>query len=637
MMSLFRNRAAQWYSGANGLFSSVAQVIFIRELFAVFSGNEFLLSLGLSIWLLAGAAGNRISRYIIPLKMSWLFLFYLLSCIGGILIIRVIPRFVLPGELQSPLFITAVILVAIVPCALLTGALFGVLARFCEGKFLYRWENAGTIAGLILVSWTVYYAVNHLVIILLAAICLLPALWKDRIVFGLAALSLLIFVLIEPHSNKWKYGGEDFSVFYGREGEIAVDNERNVVLLNKQVYRMGYPNPSIEQSVHVPLSIRSADRILLIHDNGHSAEIRKYNLSELVCIESEPLLADSGCVCQTPERLSRKNPFDIVLLGCDLPENMAMSRLFTEEFFYRMKEMMTDSGLFSFTLSLNSNYLDEYEEKMKSLMVSTLSQVFGVVKVFPGEGWTFVASDIPFEFATVCKVPTGYYSDFILASVSPEEIVSANQNLVKSDVNKVAHPLILRFTLERYLDKFNVSISAIILIAITLLIISILLFLRGNELFSIGTTGFCTGSYTIIIMMLYQALFGTLYSRVSLLMIALSVGFVIGTCIKKFPVPDLIVGIYVVMTLFFLTVFKNPPEILFFGLNSVMGIICGAQMISCKDISWVKRNAADLVGGVAGIGLTATLILPGSGLTGAITIMTIVKAVSLMTCFRFSR
>jgi len=299
--------------------------------------------------------------------------------------------------------------------------------------------------------------------------------------------------------------------------------------------------------------------------------------------------------------------------------------------------MMTDSGLFSFTLSLNSNYLDKYEKKLKDLLIATLQQTFSVVKVFPGEGLTFVASDIPFEFATVCKVPASYFTDFILPSVSHEEIVSANQNTVKAGINKVAHPLILKITLERYLDKFNVSTTVILLLAFVLLIISILFFMRGGTLFSIGTTGFCAGSYTIIVMMIYQSQYGTLYSRVSLLMIALSVGFVIGTYIKKFPIPDIMVGLYVVLSLFFLTMFRNPPEILFYALNSMMGVIGGAQIINCKSVSWVKLNAADLVGGVAGMGLTATLILPGFGLAGAVTVMAIVKAASLITYFCFSR
>jgi hypothetical protein len=69
----------------------------------------------------------------------------------------------------------------------------------------------------------------------------------------------------------------------------------------------------------------------------------------------------------------------------------------------------------------------------------------------------------------------------------------------------------------------------------------------------------------------------------------------------------------------------------------MMGVIGGAQIINCKSVSWVKLNAADLVGGVAGMGLTATLILPGFGLAGAVTVMAIVKAASLITYFCFSR
>ena len=455
-----------------------------------------------------------------------------------------------------------------------------MFAHSYQGKLLYRWDNARTIAGLILVSWAIYHTATHLFILLSAAVCLLPALWKNRATFGLAALFLLIFMLVEPQSNKWKYGGNNFSVVYGREGEIAVDNESKMVLLNKRVYRMGYPYPSIEQSVHVPLSIRKANSVLLIHDNGHSAEVRKYNPSELVCIESEPLLADSGCICQTPERLLHKNLFDVVLLGSDIPENMAMSRLFTEDFFYRIKGMMTDSGLFSFTLSLNSNYLDKHEKKLKDLMIATLLQAFRVVKVFPGEGWTFVASDTPFEFATECKVPTGYFNDFILASVSSDKILSANQNPVKAGVNKAAHPLILKFTLERYLDQFKISISVMILSAFGLLIISVLIFYAGDAFDR--NQSFFSGSYTIIIMMIYQSLFGTLYLRCTIDDCVIGGKLCNRTLIKRLSQSGYSCGCLCGIIFLLLFVSKNPPEILLFVF--VMGLP-EAQIVSCA-ISW---------------------------------------------------
>ncbi len=626
-------KTGQWYSAANGLFSSVAQIIIIRELFAVFSGNEFLLSISLSVWLLSSALGNRISPAFLKIKLPWLIFLYLLSSVGAIFVIRAMPGFLFPGELYSPVLITGVVVLAEVPCSLLAGTLFGVLASNNYGKLLYRWDNAGTIAGLTLISCAIYYNTTHLLIILLSAAFLLPALWKKRFIFSLAIASLLIFLLIEPQSNIWKYKGRVSSVIYGREGEIAIDNDRNVILLNNRVYRTGYPLPFIEQAVHVPLSIRGADRILLIHDNGHSTEIRKYNPSELVCLESEPVLADTGCICQTPERLPIRSPFDAVLVGCDVPENIAMSRLFTDGFFYRVKEMMTDSGLFSFTLSLNSNYLNTHEKKLKDLMAATLSRTFRFVKVFPAEGWTFVASDIPFEFPTECKVPNSYFNDFILPAVTPEKIISANLNIMNAGINKVAHPLILKFTLESYLEKFNISIPVTISVAVILIVTALLVFLRRSVLFSVGTTGFCAGAYTIVIMMMYQSMYGTLYSRISLLMISLNAGFVIGTFLKKLPHTDIIVGFYTVFSLFFLIVFRNPPEMLFYLFNCVMGAIASAQIINSRDVSWRKLNAADLVGGVVGMGLTAIFILPGFGLKGVIITMAIVKAVSLIGHF----
>jgi hypothetical protein len=55
---------------------------------------------------------------------------------------------------------------------------------------------------------------------------------------------------------------EIISLLFMERGEIAVDNESKMVLLNNAGIRMGYPYPSIEQSVHVPLSIRKANSVI---------------------------------------------------------------------------------------------------------------------------------------------------------------------------------------------------------------------------------------------------------------------------------------------------------------------------------------------------------------------------------------
>lgn len=606
-------------------------MIFIRELFAVFSGNELILSISLAIWLLACASGSRFSRKFVSFRLPWLTFFYLFSCLAGIIIIRVIPRLLLPGELSSPIRIIAVILVAEIPCSFIAGVLFGVLAEKFDGRLLFRWENTGNLAGLVLLSLAFSNNVSHLLIVFTSSCFLLPVILENRRIFCIAISCLLAFIVIDSVSNKWKYNRSISFIIYGREGEVAIDRTNDLILLNNQVYRTGFSNPLTEQSVHIPLSIGKTDRILLIHDNGHSAEIRKYHPSKLVCLESEPALADSGCICQTPERLSRNDTFDIVLLGCDVPENIAMNRMFTDAFFHRVKYMMTDSGLFSFTLNLNSNYLDVHERKLKDLFVTTLLQVFKFVKIFPGQGWTFVASDIPLEFVHTCNVATDYYKDFILTSVRPEEIIAANQNVMNSGVNKVTHPLAIKYALERYLDKFHIEIHLIIYLAVLILAAVMLSFLRKGPFFSIGTTGFCTGSYNIVIMMLYQSVFGTLYSRVSLLMVAISAGFVVGTCLKKLPQSDIIVGLYAVFSLFFLSVLKNPPEVFFFIGNMVMGILAAAQITSYREFSWAQLNAADLAGGVAGMGLVGIIILPSFGLWGVISLMAMVKAVSFIT------
>lgn len=634
----FRIQKAGLCSGANGLFSSIAQIIFIRELLTVFSGNELFLGMGISIWLLAGAAGNRFFKSFETIKLPWLSLISLFSCIGGILLVRTIHLFVLPGELLTPIIAVPVLILAEAPVSFFSGVVFGVLADSYCGKSVYRYDNAGNLIGLLLVTSAIYLNISHLCIMSLGVCFLLPLMWRNSGIICISLSLIFLFIIFEPMSIKWKYSGNISSVIQGRGGEIAVDRKNDLIFLNNSIYRSGGSVPYIEQAVHVPLSIRNAKKVLLIHNNGQLNEIKKYE-TEIHCIESEPALADSSCSCRISEVMFRNKPFDAVLLGCDIPENIASNRLFTDEFFHEVKGMLADSGLFSFTLSLNNNYLNANELKLKDLLCSTLSRSFNYVKIFPGEVYTFTASDIPFEFPTVCNVATTYFSDYILAGMSSDEIENANRPFKRVGENTAAHPMVLRFSLERYLNKFQIPAPVFISVIVLLLISVFLLFFRTAPLLSIGTTGFGTGSYTMALMMLYQAAYGNLYSKVSLLMISLTAGFVIGSFFKKRQPSDVIIGLYSAISLLVLLSFRDTPEILYFLFNAGMGILGGAQIIHFKENSWAELSSADLAGGVAGISLTSIAILPYFGVNGVVILLGAAKMVAAFsgTFFKCSR
>lgn len=618
-------KKADLFSLINGLFSSAAQVIFLRELFAVFSGNELYLGLSLSVWMLAGAIGNLISSKFTENKTSRLAFLSIFTFLCGITLIRAVPLLSLSGEIISAMLMLPVLFVCIAPCSVFTGAVFGSLVSFNNGKIIYRFDNAGNLAGLILISIAVYFNIDHLYIIIPATLVMLPVLQRKWILLTVTAICLVSFILINPMAVRWKYSSDVSSVIYGREGEIAIDKNNKTAFLNNRVYKSADFPARTEQAVHLPLSLRNAKKVLLVNNNGHASEIRKYEKTELTCIENEPLIADSGCSCQQPEKIQHKKYFDAVILGNGVPENIGSSRLFTIEFYRIIKETMSDSGVFSFTLGLNTSFLNAHEKKLKDLLVSTLLHAFKHVQIFRGEGWTFVASDSPFDLSYQCTVQNSYYTDYILPELSLEKIEELNEIQKSGRINSIMKPTVLRYSLEMFLEKFKVPFLAIIAFSFLLVAVIFPVFFRSASQLSIGTTGFCTGLYTMAIMMLYQSVYGTLYSKISVLMVALSSGFVIGSFVKNVKISDLLIGSYAVLTLVYLAICRHPYEITYFLFNIGMGILAGAQMVNSKENAWSRLNASDLAGGVGGVGIASMVIVPVWGISGILIIIGFVK------------
>jgi hypothetical protein len=131
----------------------------------------------------------------------------------------------------------------------------------------------------------------------------------------------------------------------------------------------------------------------------------------------------------------------------------------------------------------------------------------------------------------------------------------------------------------------------------------------------VGTSGFAAGVYSVALMLLYQFSHGTLYSRIAVLMIALTIGFVLGSRMKRFPFSDGAIGLYAAVTLIVLVTVPFPPLALFCVFHAGIGFLSGAQFVTRRGTSWGGLYAADLAGGVFGMALCSTLLIPSFGVT----------------------
>jgi spermidine synthase len=115
-------------------------------------------------------------------------------------------------------------------------------------------------------------------------------------------------------------------------------------------------------------------------------------------------------------------------------------------------------------------------------------------------------------------------------------------------------------------------------------------------------------------MILYQSLYGNLYSEIALLLLALYAGFVSGSRIRRLPHSDLWLGVYALATFFLLTLVSHPPVILFVMCHMGIGILGAGQFVVQEKTSPSMLYAADLLGGVFGMALSSTVLIPVLGI-----------------------
>jgi hypothetical protein len=207
-------------------------------------------------------------------------------------------------------------------------------------------------------------------------------------------------------------------------------------------------------------------------------------------------------------------------------------------------------------------------------------------------------------------VPTEYLSSYILPSITDERIESVNKYTDTRLINKTTKPIALYFALQNWMDTFGFSIIIPAVIFIFVLFLSILIIPRRLSAISVATSGFTTGIYSVGIMLLYQATFGSLYGEITLLIFALTLGFVAGSKIPLFPHSDLIIGLYTLGSFFLLIFLSHPPAPLFFICHFGIGILSSAQFTTRKKVSFGLLNTADLLGGVFGMFLSSTVLFP---------------------------
>jgi len=442
-----------------GMFSLLAQVILIREIFVVFYGSELNIGLVLAAWLLwvgiGSLAGTKIPESL-RAASGRTFLLPLLQTVTAlalpvtILLVRSLRLWApaAPGEFL-PFRTTALLTVGLLAAiGLLFGLWFTLAASLpSEGRTgpgrTYAWEAVGGLAGGALFSFFLAERTDglHLAFILasfLAAASLAMASGlrlgssKPRLAATLFLVTAPLLALLHPsplerwrlQTQAWRWPDmEMVDSRDSRHGNLALlrlgDQQ---TLFENGVPGYSFPDPlATLESVHLPLLAAPVrGRVLLVGGGigGGIGEILRHPVRSLDYLELDPE-AVSIVLPHLPPHLEpplrdrrvrllyqdgrswlrgRREPYDVILLNLPEPSTAMINRFYTREFFELARENLSPSGILALSLSASPNYYGKALQLRNGSIYQTLRSVFPAVIALPAGKTLLLATSAPGGF-----------------------------------------------------------------------------------------------------------------------------------------------------------------------------------------------------------------------------------------------
>ena len=342
---------------------------------------------------------------------------------------------------------------------------------------------------------------------------------------------------------------------------------------------------SIEELVHFTMLARLNPKNVLLLSGGAGGvikEILKYPIEKLTYTELDPqlikLIQDFPTDLTKSELADRRleikyidarrflylskssitgTKFDVVMLNLPMPSTLQLNRFYSQEFFQSVKSILSEDGIFSFSLPGSLSYLNQPLRNLNGSVLNTLEDIFSV-QVIPGDFNLYIASNKKFSLS-----PEGFlkqlaqkniqtkllnkfhleyrlhprWLDWFYDSISDYTKVRKNFDLSPSATfysiaywNTIFSPHLEKFF--TILDKLNFKS-----LLIYLLIFGVGLFAlnalvpklrKASIAFAILTTGFVGMSFDLIIIYAYQSFYGFVFSHLALLVTAFMAGLTLG-------------------------------------------------------------------------------------------------------------
>jgi spermidine synthase len=418
-----------------GIVSVMAQVILMRRLMSVFSGNELTVGAALAGWMIwtglgsafMGRAADRLKR---PREiLAGVYLAAGLALPATVVLTYTIKPWL--GYSHAEMVGLEIIILASVivtgPLCFALGFAFNLCCRMIEetstavGR-VYLWEALGSalagvafsfiLAGRVSIFQQVYLVMS--ILFAAAGLSLKPG-WMRR-AFALLVLASIIGAGVPGQHGlskvaqglRWR-GHNLLLIKESRYGELSVtEREGEITFYANGVPAFTHPvSEPAERIVHLPLSIcKDPERILLIGGGltELADELMKYRFKSLEYVQIDPELTrleerfipemrtleedDRVSIFHRDGRrhlkLAGAGPgYDACILNLPDPETAQLNRFYTTEFFELVKSRLNPGGVLGLTAGTSGNYLSNAQALLLGTVYKSLDQVFDRVVILP--------------------------------------------------------------------------------------------------------------------------------------------------------------------------------------------------------------------------------------------------------------
>ena len=438
----------------SGITSISAQILFVRELFVLFYGNEIIIGFSLAIWLLWGALGSALLSHITDRLSNHYTFFTWLLLAGTILIpitiflIRAAPLILGPlgNQIYGPPAMLAVAGIILFPFCITNGLFFASgchLIRMAAGNKaqssigrMYMLEAlgsavGGTVTGIMLIRFLDTFSIAAILAAANAAAGLILAVRTERSYAARAASALLLTITSAALLTGTTLRMNKAALDLQWTGYTLADSENSpygsicVTAMEKQVnfYQNGLLVFSVpdrfsseEGVLMAALQHPAPENVLIIGGDGGGILkllLKLPRIKHIDYVELDPSFVNLVVTNVPPDykdalrdRRVRilttdgrrhlqtvTNKYDLILMYLPDPYTAQINRFYTREFYRYAANALRKNGVFSFSVTSSENYVGEELAQFLASLVGTLRKVFPEVRYLPGNRCLFLASN----------------------------------------------------------------------------------------------------------------------------------------------------------------------------------------------------------------------------------------------------